>query len=80
MLARSPCFSSTTVSLEKALRKARKAWRPTSKYPMRMCSVFWTDVFIRYYGEPPFADSDPRWNTLFKMGFKLLRELNTPRT
>lgn len=65
--------------LKLILKKLSRGWEPHDNYGLKTSPRFWRAVFIHFYGEIPTGDTDERWDTLFALGFPLLRELEHTR-
>lgn len=61
-------MSDITKALESACRIHGKDGANTSP-------AFWNLVFGNYYGETPTGDNDPRWRSLFAIGYPVLRQM-----
>lgn len=78
MLARVKA-TEASATLEDALIEAKLAWKEL-RGPMHLCTVYWTHVFLLYFGDSPYGDNDPRWDTLFKEGMPALRVIEGRET
>lgn len=59
----------------RALIVERPLFVPHENYQISCSPLFWGKVFVRVYGTAPVSDNDPRYDPLFKTGFKLLAKL-----
>lgn len=59
----------------KAIIKRERMSKDFADEQTRFNGLFWCRVFTAAYGSSPRGHSDPRWEELFRVGFKAHQEL-----